>query len=75
MLLPKTWKDVILEDKGNAKNLVTFDHHIVRTSQICILNRLTSKELYLILLGVKPTVQDYFESLFETSQFNWKKYF
>ena len=74
--LPKTWKDIILKDKGNAKNLVIFDHHIVRKSQICSLNKLTSKELYLILVEantVKPTAQDYFENLFETSQFNWKK--
>ena len=74
--LPKTWKDIILKDKGNAKNLVIFDHHTVRNSQIHSLNKLTSKELYLILVEantVKPTAQDYFENLFETSQFNWKK--
>ena len=74
--LPKNWKDIILKDKGNVKNLVIFDHHIVRNSQICSLNKLTSKELYLILVEantVKPTAQDYFENLFETSQFNWKK--
>ena len=56
--LPKSWKDTILKDKGNAKNLVIFDHHIVRKSQICSLNKLTSKELYLILVNantVKPT--------------------
>ena len=41
--LPKTWKDIILKDKGNAKNLVIFDHHIVRNSQICSLNKLTLK--------------------------------
>ena len=74
--LPKTWKDIILKDKGNAKNLVTFDHHIVRNSQIFRLNKLTSKELYLILVDantVKPTSQDYFENLFKALQFNWKK--
>ena len=74
--LPKTWKGIILKDKENAKNLVIFDYHIVRNSQICSLNKLTSKELYLILVEantVKPTAQDYFENLFETSQFNWKK--
>ena len=74
--LPKSWKDAILKDKGNAKNLVIFDHHIVRKSQICSLNKLTSKELYLILVvanTVKPTAQDYFENLFESSDFNWKK--
>ena len=74
--MPKSWKDAILKDKGNAKNLVIFDHHIVRKSQICSLNKLTSKELYLILVDantVKPTAQDYFENLFESSDFNWKK--
>ena len=74
--LPKTWKDIILKDNGNAKNLVIFDHHIIRNSQICSLNKLTRKELYLILVEVntvKPTAQDYFENLFETSKFNWKK--
>ena len=58
------------------KNLVIFDHHIVRNSIVFSLNNLTSKELYLILVKgntVKPTAQDYFENLFETSQFNWKK--
>ena len=44
--LPKTWKDMILKDKGNARNLVLFDHHIVRKFQICSLNKLISKELY-----------------------------
>ena len=74
--MPKSWKDTILKDKGIAKNLAIFDHHIVRKSQICSLNKLTSKELYLILVDantVKPTAQDYFENLFESSNFNWKK--
>ena len=64
-----------MKDKGNAKSLVIFDHHIVRNSQIHSLNKLTSKQLYLILVEantVKPTAQDYFENLFETSQFKWK---
>ena len=73
--LPKSWKDAILKDKGNAKNLVIFDHHIVRKSQICSLSKLTSKELYLTLVDantVKPAAQDYFENLFESFDFNWK---
>ena len=40
-VLPKTWKDIILRDKGNVKNIVIFDHHIIRKSQICSLNKLT----------------------------------
>ena len=70
-------KGITLKDKENAKNLVIFDHYILRYSQICSLNKRTSKEFYLILVEantVKPTAQDYFENLFETSQLNWKKY-
>ena len=55
--LSKLWKDTILKDTRNEKNLVIFDHH-VRKSQIYILNKLTSRELYLILVDtstVKPT--------------------
>ena len=74
--LPKTWKDIILKNERNAKNLVIFDHRIRRNSQICSLNKLTSKESYLILAEpntLKPTAQNYFQNQFETSQFNWKK--
>ena len=39
--LPKSWKDIILKDKRNAKNFVNFDRGIVRKSQICSLNKLT----------------------------------
>ena len=67
-----------MKDKGNAKKLVIFDHHIVRKSQICSLNKLTSKELHLILVDVntvKPTAaQDYFENLIESSDLTGKKY-
>ena len=73
--LPKTWKNIIFEDKGNAKNLVIKHYHIVRKSQICSLNKFISKELYLILVDtntVKLMVQDYFENLFESSGFKGK---
>ena len=76
--LLKSWKDIILKEKGKTKNVLTFDHHIVRKSQTCSLNKLKSKELYLILVDadtVKPTAQDYLENLFESSEFNLKKNF
>ena len=62
-------ESIILKDKGNAKNLVFFDHHIVRTSQISSLNKLKNLLLksHLILVDanpVKPTAQDYFGNLF-----------
>ena len=76
-VLPKSWKDIILKDKENAKNLIIFDHHIIRKFQICSLNKLTSKELYLILVDsntVKPAAQDCFENLFEYPSLTVKKY-
>ena len=63
-----------MKDKEDAKNLVTFDHDIVRKSQICSLNKLISKELYLFLTDTNAVRQDYFDNFFEASQFNWKKY-
>ena len=57
--LPKSWKDANLKDKGNATNLVIFDHHIVRKSQICSLNKLISKELYLILVDGNTVKQQH----------------
>ena len=60
--LLKSWKDIILKDKENTKNVVIFDHHVASKFKICSLNKLTSKEIYLILVNtntVKPTVQDY----------------
>ena len=60
----------------HQRNLVIFDHHIIRKTQLFNLNKLTSKELYSILVDantVKPTAQDYFQNLFESSDFNWKK--
>ena len=74
--LPKTWKNVILKEKGNTKYLVTVDHHILRISQIWSVIKLTSKELYLILVDantIKLTAKDYFKNIFETFQFNWIK--
>ena len=63
--LPKTWKDIILKGKGNAKNLAVFDHHLARKSQILGLSKLTSKEYI-----VTSTAQNYFETLLESLDFN-----
>ena len=53
----KTWEDIILKDKGNARNLIIFDHHVEILKYI-----------------VEQSEQNYFENIFETSQFNRKKY-
>ena len=71
--LPKLWKDTILKDKGNRKNLVIFAHHITRKAQICSLNKPTSKELYLVIVDANTVKPTYFEKLFESSEFNSEK--
>ena len=58
MLCQNRGKILFLKIKEMQKNLVIFDHHIVRKSQVCSLNKLISKELHLILVDantVKPT--------------------
>ena len=71
--MPKLWKDTILKDKGNRKNLVIFAHHITRKAQICSLNKPTSKELYLVIVDANTVKPTYFEKLFESSEFNSEK--
>ena len=39
----KDVKGIVLKDKGNANNLVNFDHYVIRKSQICRLWKLISK--------------------------------
>ena len=68
MLCQKTWKDIILKGKGNAKILLIFDHHIVRNTQTHSLSKLTSKELHLILFETNTVKLE--KPFF---QFNWKK--
>ena len=41
--LPKTWKDIILEDKGNTINLVTFDHPLKEILKFVVLTNLLVK--------------------------------
>ena len=66
------------ESQRECKKIVIFDYHIVRKTQICRINNLTSKKLYLILADAniaKTTAQDYFEKLFEAPLFDWRKKF
>ena len=76
--MKKTSKDIIWKDKDNARNLVVFDHHIVRKYDIYSVKKYTTTMLYLTLVDnnfVRAIAQDYFENLFETSHmFQYKVY-
>ena len=72
--LPKQWKETIKQDNGNSNNLIIQDHHLIKNHQILCLEKLESKELYIIQLStpsIKPTSQRYFENLFERIDFDW----
>ena len=73
--LPKTWKLTVCNDKGNAKNLALFDHHLSRNCHIYCLQKLTSKELYQLKIDFNPclpTARSYFETYFKNTDFDWK---
>lgn len=76
--MKKTSKDIIWKDKDNARNLVVFDHHIVRKYDIYSVKKYTTTMLYLTLVDnnfVRAIAQDYFENPFETSRmFQYKVY-
>ena len=72
--IPTSWKKKNLNDRGNSKNLCIFDNHLIKKSQIYIINKLNSRELYRLQNycdDYKPTSQIYFESFFDTI-LDWK---
>ena len=61
------WKKCIKETSENTSLLVVKDHHLLRGSRITILEKLSSKELYSLLISAiehHPTSQKYFDNLF-----------
>ena len=74
--IPTSWKKNISEDKGNCRNLVLLNHHLIKKNQIYSIMKLTAKELYYLSIlsrDVKPTSQTYFENLFEPIACDWEK--
>ena len=64
-------KKHVLDRKSNSTNLCISDCHLAKKSQIYVINRLNSIELYAMQKDYsdnsKPTSQVYFESLFKTA--------
>ena len=72
--IPKSWKDAFIANSENIKNLVFEGHHLIKNHQIYCLNKLSSKEIYSILIestDSKPS-QMYYKSIFQNSNLNWK---
>ena len=73
--IPRSWKHTLITNVENIDNLVIHDHHLLKKNQILCLSKLSSKEIYSILLlknESKPTSQIYFEKLLNLTNINWK---
>ena len=65
--IPDMCKKCIKKPSENTSLLVVKDHHLLRGSRIIMLEKLSSKELYTLLIFVinyQPTSQKYFDNLF-----------
>ena len=64
-------KDIVL-----SANLVIYDHNLIKNCQLYTIDKLLSKELYIVSLCSmyeKRTSRSYYEKLLETTYLNWKE--
>ena len=62
--IPEKWKLAIKQNSSDTKNLIIHGHHLIKGSRILILEKLTLKELYQILISSRTnkfTSVTYFE--------------
>ena len=74
--IPRPWKLAVLNDKGNCKNIIYLNHHLIKNNQILAIDKLIPKELYSLSIFLKnelPTSQKYFCNIFPNLQVEWKK--
>ena len=67
--IPERWKFIIKETHESTTNLIIHDCHVIKGSRILTLNKLSSTEIYSILISKfqnKPSSNFYFENLFMT---------
>ena len=76
--IPEKWKLTIKQSSSDAKNLIIHGHHLIKGSTILILEKLTSKELYKVLISSrsnKVTSVTYFATKFNANNLEWTKIF
>ena len=75
--IPLIWKQKINDNEKNVeKNYVVQNHHLIKNTRIIVLDKLTAREIYSVLLlssGNTPTSQKYFGAVFPNENFDWKK--
>ena len=76
--IPEKWKLTIKQSSSDAKNLIIHGRHLIKGSRILIIEKLTLKELYQILVSSrtnKVTSVTYFETKFNANSLDWTKIF
>ena len=74
--IPEMWKKCIKLTSENTSLLVVKNHHLLRGSKIVILEKLSSKELYLLLISAincQPTSQKCYGNLLSNVELAWKE--
>ena len=73
-LISERWKFIIKENYENSSSLIIHDHHSIKVSRAVISDKLTSTEIYSILISkvqYKPSSNIYFENLFKDYNIEW----
>ena len=48
--IPEKWKFIIKKSNEIAANPITYDHHLIKGSRVITLDKLTSTEIYSLLI-------------------------
>ena len=70
------WKTIIKQNPGNVSDLLVHDDHLIKGARILTLEKLSSKELYSILITKftnKPPSNVHFEKTFPNMKLDWRK--
>ena len=72
--IPEKWKFIIKKNNEVAANLITHDHHLIKGSRVITLDKLTSTEIYSILIlkvHNKTSSNIYFKNFFNYDDIDW----
>ena len=72
----KSWKLAVLRNKGNCKNIIYLNHHLIKNNQILAIEKLIPKELNslsIVLENKLPSHQKYFSNIFPNLQVKWNE--
>ena len=61
--IPLNWRNII-KNKFSSKNLLPFNHNLVKKNNLINLDKLHCQELYNMLACISPQKPIYFENLF-----------